>query len=194
MSVELFYTKELKALLKDLRSKDALNLIALGNVNKAIERTIYSHIGLLLFISFVAGLFLFKQEEMSPVMQNVLYVAMGCAICIIIYGMFSDIRTYCNRYAVLLSSGIKSKGKIIKKFKNIRTGGPAPNWGFKYEYTDFENNKHINVLNVLLDYHDNSFSENDTISVFYSLSVPSQSVLALPILFDLFNLNKERKI
>ena len=188
MIAELFYPKELKDIIADLRAKDDLNEEALNNVRKEIERLLRAHSILFILLICICYYASINGDLQSSTILVVVFIL--SFICIFI-GIYQNVRRVCCYHVCLFNKGELVEGKILKCSKNkpFEKHG-ARSWEFEYSYSDKKGNSHHARLILLLRYNDRIYARDESIYVFYDPQSPQRSMIALPKLYNNFNLKK----
>jgi F0F1-type ATP synthase assembly protein I len=125
MIAELFYPKELKEVIKDLREKDDLNEEALKNINKSFLAT-----PLIITILVTTPIYLIDGFNFF------------CWLFIVtsIVGYVFSINQTTKKMILPYSLGIPMQGKIESiEYRNALSYGSAEGWSFNYSFMNLKN-------------------------------------------------------
>ena len=178
MIAELFYPKELKKTIADLRAKDDLNEEALRRVNHDIMKK-YTVI-LCIFIVLLTSAF---WAEVFSFFSLILGLVLATG---------SFILNFTNKYTLPYTIGSKVDGYITGvNYEKIPFHGYS-GWSIRYEYAvgseKFEGSSEgIDPTDVKSE----ELKQGDRITIFYMPNDPSISVPYLPSQYKLFSLNYE---
>lgn len=123
MIAELFYPKELKNVIADLRAKGELNEAALKRMNSFVMKRVAIYIGCLLFFTFI----------ILVIEQNIIKAFFSFSILFCIYEFCKEVVLYLGRCAILYTDGIAISGKCLHVSQNGIYGiTSSKNIGYEY--------------------------------------------------------------
>lgn len=179
MIAELFYPKELREVIADLKAKDDLNEAALRRMNGFI----YKRLGVYLGMSSVA--FLLAVFGAQVTWERYFFVFSG--LVLLPFGPW-ELLPILKIFPVTYAKGKKVDGQV-KRFYIFG----LTNAGWKITYLFFyENKKRIGSTFRLTRWiKPYRYSEGDPIKVYVNPEKPEQNVPLTPSLYSLFQLRKE---
>ncbi len=180
MIAELFYPKELKEIITDLRADDNLNTDALKNVNREILRQ-RSTMFAMIIISLCIFIYLFPEPTA--------YIGLFCAFSFFLISFFMF-----NTYIIPYANGIVTKG-IIKTahYDIIPTQAGYRGWSVTYEFFDSKGHAYEGRTFSIKkeDVKNKKLKEGDELEIFYLKYNPSKNAVFLPSIYKKLCLRKK---
>ncbi len=186
MFAELFYPKELKEMVADLRAKDQLDSNALGRMNGYIYRRTFKYFVCALFL--VISCFVFAQK--ASVMIS---LAFFCVICVILFHFKSVEMRILKFYPILYLKGKTTEGACLELIMKRNPQGPYPmpiGWELKYRFKVNLKEYFASTKIIPWGIVKPVYQKNDAVTVFYDPDNPERSVPYVPALYALFYLKK----
>lgn len=180
MIAELFYPKELKEIIADLRAKDELDEYVLGRLNDFFHLTLVNS----LFLSSIPLVVLFIPDQGKVV----LFVCVLTSIFIFISYHYK-IRKLVSDYAQRYCRGNKTTAKVTKYFKSSGAGGAI--WRLDYKYKIGEREYSTSKTEIPNYFFHKRYYEGDIIDIYYDPFDQSQSVPVVPKLIKILKLRKD---
>ncbi len=176
MIAELFYPKELKQIIADLRAKDDLNEDALKNFDSYVYRTLKSFV----FVIFLGGLFLFHPKAGWDA-----WVLVSVSFPLMLLGFEYLLSRYVKQYLRLYNFGKFTSG--VCESYGVHRGCFGMTSIFSLDGT--ERRSHIKSVDVIL--KGKPYKKGDSVLIAYDPQSPDNNVPFIPSLADVFYLRKE---
>ena len=184
MIAELFYPKELKDIITDLRAKDDLNEGALYrmNIDALFKKSMFIILaGISIFVSF------YLEEEAVSVVLRV------CSLPFLILAFLPI--TGLNRFIMPYASGTGTVGEIVGAQYEVIPFRGYKGWNIRYDFFDQKGYKHTGSQTGISreDMSNRKIEVGDEIEIYYLLSKPSANAPFLKSRYREFSLKKEPK-
>ncbi len=178
MIAELFYPKELKEIIADLRVKDDLDEDALARMNDFI----YKKVKVTMVFVVVLVVILLTQQDIVSGFLCFIFTAL------VIYAFFKDVVFYLRMYPCFYSGGRVIEGKYISSYSSLFEPG---GWGVTYEYEVAGRIYRKHTGQIHLHFKGVMPKDGEKVSVFYKEKNPEKSTIFIVTLYQLFNLKRE---
>ncbi len=179
MIAELFYPKELKKIIADLRAKDDLNEDALARMNDFI----YKKVKITMVFVGILVVILLTQQDIAPGFLCFIFAAL------VSYAFFKDVIFYLRMYPCLYSGGRVIEGKSISSYSSLFAPG---GWGVTYEYEVAGKMYRKHTGQIHLHFKGMIPKNGEKVSVFYKAKNPDINTIFIVRLYELFNLRRNK--
>ena len=181
MIAELFYPKELKEIIADLRAKDDLNEEALKNIDKAMTRQRFSMI-IVSFFAFAAFIYILPSPEA--------YLLLLAAVFFLIFSLMSPFNL--NIYILPYANGAVTSGRVLGAHYDIIPAHGYYGWSIRYEFSD--SSGHIIKSSAVgikkEDVRNEKVREGDSLKIFYLEDDPAKNAPFFSSMYKRYSLRK----
>ncbi len=179
MIAELFYPKELKKVIADLRAKDDLNEEALKSLNGYIIKRFFI-VSLVSCFIFIPSIYLSESMAVKSVCVFLLMF--------MVFYLVNEIVSILKKFPVVFSSGVDATARV-SQFSVY--GMVNSTWQLFYEYEIGAKKYKCNTGRISSWFDCKHYKQHDLIDIYYISNAPHYSAPAIPSLVKIFKLNKK---